>query len=290
MKLTIFTPTYNRARLLPRLYDSLCKQGCYDFEWLIVDDGSTDQTKEIVDEFIAERKICIRYYCKENGGKHTAHNMAIRLAVGDWFMCLDSDDMLAPCAMERLEQALAVLSEDDAGLICGKQTSDGHMLSKELPVLDQHCGFYEYTSRYDADGEYALVFRTDVINKYPFPEIYGERFSGESIVYDQMDLNGSVYAVLNMTIQICEYQENGLTRNIYKNLVNNPTGYQIYHMQRIDLVRSLRERVKHAVQYQSFKRMSGNRQYVYLGRHQLLTRMVYVFGILGAQYYKRKQR
>ena len=90
-RLTIFTPTYNRAYILPKLYDSLCEQTCQDFDWLIVDDGSTDHTKELVGDWIKEKKISIRYVCQENGGKMRAYNKAVSLTETELFVCIDSD-------------------------------------------------------------------------------------------------------------------------------------------------------------------------------------------------------
>ena len=94
--ITVLTPTFNRASLLPRLYKSLCKQTYRDFEWLVIDDGSSDHTKEILDQFVKENKISIRYYYKTNGGKHTAINLGLDVAKGEIFFIADSDDVLLP--------------------------------------------------------------------------------------------------------------------------------------------------------------------------------------------------
>ena len=102
MMLTIFTPTYNRVDLLPRLYQSLIEQTERDFEWLIIDDGSTDKTEEYVNSIIKEKKIHIRYYWQKNSGKQSAHNNAVGLARGEWFFCVDSDDFLESTAVKKL--------------------------------------------------------------------------------------------------------------------------------------------------------------------------------------------
>ncbi len=290
MMLTVFTPTYNRAGLLVRVYESLKKQKNYNFEWLIVDDGSSDNTEEVVSAFLNETSFSVRYIKKNNGGKHTAHNVAINEALGDWFMCLDSDDMLSENAVELIEQRISTVYEDDAGIICGKTDTLGNLLSDEIPILQTHYGFYRYAREYNAVGEYTLIFRTDIIKKYPYPVINGEHFAGENIVYDQMDMDGNVYAVLNETIQICEYQEDGLTSNIYKNLIQNPTGYQIYHMQRIDLVGTLKERLAHSIRYNAFRKMSKNKQYTYKGKHWFIVALTVLPGILGACGYKKKAK
>ena len=105
MLLTVCTPTYNRAHTLPRLYESLVRQTSQDFEWLVVDDGSTDNTRELVDGWVAEGRIRIRYVYKENGGKPSAHNLGVRLAAGELFFCVDSDDYLTDNAVELILSA-----------------------------------------------------------------------------------------------------------------------------------------------------------------------------------------
>lgn len=104
MFLTIFTPTYNRKQLLQRLYSSLCAQDCNDFEWLVVDDGSTDGTDSVISNFITEGKISISFLRKENGGKHTAHNVALKYAQGDYFFTVDSDDWLLKNSVSKIKK------------------------------------------------------------------------------------------------------------------------------------------------------------------------------------------
>ncbi len=287
---TVFTPSYNRGRLLSRVYESLKRQANKDFEWLIIDDGSTDDTSTIAKAFMEEESFSVRYIYKENGGKHTAHNLAVKEAKGEWCLCLDSDDWLADNAMETLVQAVSVLDTTDCGIIAGKSLQDGTRLSNEIDIPRKHCNMYEYTSKYNGAGEYALVLRTEILRSYPFPEIEGETFMGESVVYDRLGLEGFTMAITNKVIQICEYQEDGLTSSIYQTLKNNPTAYQIYHMQRIDLVNSFVERVQHSIRYRAFRRLSKNKEYAYCGKRKFLVWLMTVPGFFGALYYRRRTK
>ena len=284
--LTIFTPTYNRAHLLPRLYSSLISQDNQSFEWLIVDDGSEDNTEFYVSRMTAENKVKIRYIKKENGGKHTAHNVAIKAAYGDWFLCLDSDDILAPNAVENICSMLQH-TKNIAGLVAYKAQMDGSLLCRRIPEsFSSDHSLYEYALA--GGGEYTLIFSTEILRKYPFPVIEGECFSSECVVYDQLDLAGYTFGLIPSVLEICEYQTDGLSSAVYQTMFKNPTGYQIYHAQRINLVTSFKARLRHAVSYQAFRALSKNNTYLYHGQHKLLVLMAWLPGQLGAIYYKKK--
>ena len=291
MMLTIFTPTYNRAALLPRVYESLLCQSSRDFEWLIVDDGSTDGTKEVVERMMAEGHIEIVYCRKENGGKHTAHNAAVELALGDWFLCVDSDDMLARNAVAHIANAICHLSERDCCLAAHKEDhGTGDRLGMSFPEWSWgHCGMYGWNCQ-GAAGEYALVFKTSVLRQFPFPVIPGERFMGECVLYDRMELAGYTVCPLNEVLEVCEYQPEGLSDGFYRLMLSNPVGYQIYHGQRIDLVHSFKERVGHCIRYQAFRHMKNDDHYRYTGPHRGLTTLMWLPGLAGAMYYKRKAK
>ena len=286
MMLTIFTPTYNRGHFLFRLHENLLSQSERDFEWLIVDDGSTDDTASVVAELISSSPLEIRYVRKDNGGKHTAHNTAISLASGEWFLCLDSDDVLTNNALAHIRAAILSASLQDCGIISYKSLPDGQILSSPFPGSDLRYSLYEHSVL--GGGEYALVFRTSIIKRFPFPVIAGERFSTECVVYDRLSLEHQTFFALPEVLEICEYQPDGLSSNAYRLLLQNPTGYQIYHAQRIDLVHTWKLRLRHAICYQAFCRLSRNRDYRYRGKHRFLTALAWLPGQLGAMYYKKK--
>ena len=190
VKLTIFTPTYNRAHTLPDLYNSLCKQTCQDFEWLVVDDGSTDGTDELVRAWLNEGKFDIRLFYLENAGKMMAHNKAVEEAKGLLFMCLDSDDYL--CSERVVEECLRfwednVHSDKERNDICGfiaYKRFDGIkcLFPKEMEI----CHFQElFDSGFK--GETSLVLKRDILSRYPYPYYEGEKFVTDIFVYDQID-------------------------------------------------------------------------------------------------------
>ncbi len=287
IRLTIFTPTFNRANLLPRLYESLCAQSLEIFEWLIIDDGSTDGTESLIQEIIAENRILIRYMKKPNGGKHTAHNLAIQKARGEFFFCVDSDDWLPADAVKNILLAVQHMKDSDYALFGYKDLENGELLCTPFETVDEHCSFYEM-QRKGVRGEFAIVMRLDIIRQYPFPEVPGENFSTEAILYDLLDLRGYTVYSCPQVLTTCEYQPDGLTSNIYSVLQKNPVAYQIYHMQRLDLVCSWKERLCHAVKYQVFKRISRNRSYIYQGRYRLLAQIAALPALLAAYYYRWK--
>lgn len=287
MMLTVFTPTYNRAEFLPNVFDSLLKQKSYNFEWLVVDDGSSDDTETVINELKKDSPFSVVYLAKGNGGKHSAHNAAVEQARGEWFLCLDSDDLLAEDAIALIEEGLSQLCASDCGLIAHKQEQGGALLSSPLRSPENHVGIYSTLSAVSG-GEYAFVFRTEVLKEFPYPIVAEERFMGECVLYDRLELVGYTVCPLPEVLQICEYQPDGLSSNTYRLMAKNPAGYQIYHAQRIDLARSLRERLGHCIRYQAFYTMSKNKEYRYRGRHRLLTALMYLPGRLGAYYYRNK--
>ena len=165
---TVFTPTYQRAHTLKRLYESLLRQQEKDFEWIIVDDGSTDNTKEVVDNFISQAKIEIKYVFQENAGKHTAHNEALNHANGYLFLVIDSDDELTDGCLKNFkkiwEQILPHEREFYAGII-------GNITSNEKDSVDQEFegNFFDMLLKKKISGEKLHLIRTDLMKNNPFP-------------------------------------------------------------------------------------------------------------------------
>ena len=191
MKLTIFTPTYNRKELLKRAYESLKAQTCKDFCWLIVDDGSADDTASSVEEWTKEGIIPIEYLYFENGGKMRAHNRGVENCRTEWFLCLDSDDRLVPDAVEEILRCAGspdtAVGGSIAGIIAHKGRSDTELLSGVgFPKDVKRSTLYGLYLK-GFKGETTLVFRTDVLRRYPFPEIEGEKYVPEDYIYDKID-------------------------------------------------------------------------------------------------------
>lgn len=286
--LTIFTPTYNRAHTLVRTYKSLCNQTDSRFEWLIVDDGSQDNTKQYVERWIHEEKISIRYVAQENAGKHVALNHGVQLAKGYLFFTVDSDDWLPSNAVELiLKQKQQLTPEGIAGIIALKSLDNKKIIGTSFPDNLKYASAYGLT-KMGFGGERSFIIKTSILKRYPYPQISGEKFMGEAVVYDQIDRQHK-YLIMNNILTICEYQPDGLSNNIFRIMLQNPCGYKIYYAQRIDIATTLKEKISYIIHYWAFALMSSSKTYSYQGQHQFLVRLCFPLGCCAYLYYKRKK-
>ena len=248
--LTIFTPTYNRAYILPELYHSLCKEPSDSFIWLIVDDGSTDNTQELVENWQRENLIEIVYFKQENGGKMRAHNKGVELCTTPLFFCIDSDDQIATGAVEKILETHQTLRDDEfLGGIAAKRLIINKLASKDLPDKKRSTLHNIYASGFK--GDTSLVFKTDVLREFPFPEIEGEKFVTEGYVYDQIDQKYELL-ILNEYLMRCEYQEDGYTFNADSLYFKYPKGWALYFSQYYKFyAKSMRDRIKYMGYYVS---------------------------------------
>lgn len=220
MKFTIFTPTYNRAYTLPKLYKSLLNQTDKDFEWLVVDDGSTDNTEYLIQQYINENKILIRYYKQENKGKHIAFNKSLELAQGEYLITIDSDDYVENNCIETC-QALAKKIDN-------KKDFAGFTFihfSDKIPYKAENYGKKEWTEhhsyKWEFHGEMSFVFKTAIAKKYPFPVYEGEKFCKESVFIDVI-LKFYIILYTDNVLAHGDYLDDGLSKNIYQRMLNNP--------------------------------------------------------------------
>lgn len=215
MLITVFTPTYNRAYIIKQLYDSLCRQTSQDFEWLIVDDGSTDNTKELISTFISEGKISIRYFWQKNGGKHSAINLGVNEAKSVWFFIVDSDDYVTNDAIEKIEEECKAIEYDDrfCGISGRSQRSDGSVIGNKQAnrVIDATSSNFSYVINSEVYDR-AEIFRTAILKKYPFPIVEGENFVAESIVWSRLSNDGYLLRFVDEAYKVCEYREDGLSK------------------------------------------------------------------------------
>lgn len=229
MKITVFTPTYNRAYIIENLYRSLQRQTCMDFEWLVVDDGSVDNTEELFAKWIQEdNPFPIRYYTQPNGGKHRAINRALELAQGEWFFTVDSDDYLTDDAIEKITVWIHQLPQQ--GKWCGVSGNLG-LSPAETPNKLFENGFAEATllDRYSyINGERALIFSTEIHRQYPYPEFDGEKFMTEAVSWNRMAADGYSMGFYNDIICIYKYLPDGLTQSGSKLFRNNPRGHGLW--------------------------------------------------------------
>lgn len=256
--ITVMTPTYNRCGLLNRLYNSLCYQTYKNFEWLVVDDGSTDNTKIIMQELINQNKIPIKYVFQNNGGKHRAINNALNYAEGELFFIVDSDDYLTNDALEVIDKTWKSIEDKEnycgvSGLRgCDKNTP----IKMECPKKILDCSVLEFRYKYRIKGDMAEVFVTRILRENKFPEFTKEKFIPESVVWNKL---GSMYTTrwINRIIYICEYLDNGLTSNAMKLRINNPYGTLLFHKKNIEYNLSFKDNLKNYVYYYKYLYLSN---------------------------------
>ena len=234
---TVFTPTYNRAYILGDLYHSLQRQTCMDFEWLIVDDGSADDTKALVASWQGEENpFPTRYVYQENGGKCRAINRGLKEADGRLFFTVDSDDYLTDDAIEKVIRWDGELPAD--GHFCGYVGNRG-ITPTQTPNRLFPGGYLDGTAldRYDqVDGERAFVFYTEIHRKYLYPEFPGEKFLTEAVTWDLMAHDGYKMRFYNDIIWIWEYKDDGLTRAGYRVFLENPQGTGLFFRQKAEFL------------------------------------------------------
>ena len=234
-RITVFTPAYNRAGVIAALYHSLQRQTFRDFEWIVVDDGSSDSTEILFDQWLQEENgFPILYIKQENGGKHRAINQGLQKACGELFFIVDSDDYLSDDALmtiDKMEKSIPV-SERHAFIgICGLRAHfDKSPLgsSFEGDFLDIT---YLEREKYNIRGDKAEAFYTELLKKYPFPEFPNEKFVTECIVWDRIAGDGFKFRYFNGILLFCEYRTDGLSKNIENAFIRSPRGYALYLVQ-----------------------------------------------------------
>ena len=286
--LTIFTPAYNRAHTLPRTYESLCRQKCKQFVWLIIDDGSTDNTAELVKGWQSRSNgFPIRYIYKENGGMHTAHNTAYANIDTELNVCIDSDDMLADNAVELiLNKWHEVKDKGFAGIIGLDADFNGNIIGKSFPQDMTETTLSGYYAA-GGSGDKKLVYRTDVIKAYPpYPVFSGEKYVALAYKYLLIDQDYKL-AVLNQTLCNVEYQPDGSSKTMLKQYLKNPKGFAFWRTIKMQYPESFSRLVKDCIHYCSSSQIAGNRHYIQESPRKLLTVLCTPAGWLLTAYIKR---
>lgn len=249
--ITVFTPTFNRKENLKQCYESLLSQTNKNFVWQIVDDGSTDNTDSLVNQWIDEQEIDIIYIKKENGGKASSINASLSETNTDLWMTLDSDDYLFPNAIEIILNKYPLIKTDDniCGMFALRSSPNGEPMQKVQIPEDIEYATQNYI-RYNLGipPEYMHVFKTEIIKKYPYPIIKGENYIPLSYVFDQVDQDYE-YLILNQPLMVCEYQEGGITNTKRKLIKKNPKGYTLYKKQLIELAPDFKTKIKASANY-----------------------------------------
>ena len=228
MKISVLTSTYNRGNLLKKLYNSLIQNSNYnvDVQWLIIDDGSKDDTKNIVKDFKDENKIEIKYFYQENQGKMLAINKLVKEANGDLIIECDSDDYFTEDAFDIIKNEYQKCDKSDIYALCFlKYDQNGNNMGNLFK--NEKTTMFDLYFKEGENGEKALVFFADVRKKYKHELEHNEKFVTEARMYHKMDVKYKMICI-NKPIMICEYQKDGYSKNIIKQFKNNPYGYYKY--------------------------------------------------------------
>lgn len=231
---TIFTPTYNRKEKLVRTYNSLKRQTFKDFCWLIIDDGSIDNTEEVVKTF---KDLEIEYIYTKNGGKQRAYNTAIEKARSKYFICLDSDDTLVEDALEKIEIKMRKLENNQAGVGYLSGYDKNTIIGSKVNV--ENASIFDVYNKYKSSGDKGLCFKLGILKNYRFKVFEGEKFTTEAYLYDSISMKYSMFW-LNEILEIKEYLPNGLTSKYDKLLCSNPKGQSLFYNQRLRLDDSIK--------------------------------------------------
>ena len=271
--LTVFTPAYNRAETIKRTYQSLLNQDNKDFIWLVIDDGSVDNTGELVKGWMKEDNgFEIQYIYKHNGGMHTAHNTAYENIHTELNVCIDSDDALAPGAVSSIyhkwqevkDKGYAGLIGLDANMNTGEVIGTGFPEGMKETTLT---GFYAAGGK----GDKKLVYRTDVINKYPaYPVFEGEKYVALAYKYRLIDQDYKL-AVLNKVLCNVEYQPDGSSATMYQQYVKNPKGFAFWRKVCMQYPESKKRLLIDCMHYVAESKLAGNKHYIQESPRKVLT-------------------
>ena len=258
--ISILTPTYNRGKLLLPLYESLKNLTFEDFEWLIVDDGSEDDTEQYALSWIAHNiqnaEFPIRYIKKSNGGKHTAINRGVREASGELILILDSDDTLPEDSLATIAQYYEQCKgyKDCAG-VCGLMAHhDGQLIGTGFPKdpMYESALQFRYAEKGNVTGDLLEVYKTSVMREFPFPEIENEKFCPESLVWNRIANKYKLFC-FNKVIYYRDYLEGGLTSKIVRIRMNSPIASTMTYAEMLDYNISLKWKIRSAINYWRFK-------------------------------------
>lgn len=278
--LTIFTPAYNRAYSLHLCYESLLRQSCKDFKWLIIDDGSTDNTKELVRSWMnKDNGFDIQYIYKPNGGMHTAHNTAYENIDTELNVCIDSDDYVADEAIKKILEFWEKHGNDKfAGIVGLDATFDNEIIGSKFPDSLKVTTLSDYYAS-GGKGDKKLVYRTEIINKYPpYPVFDGEKYVSLGYKYLLCDQEYELL-VLNEILCNVEYRNDGSSLNMYKQYLMNPKGFAFIRIIDMKYNKSFFRNMKTCIHYVSSSIISHNRNFIKESPKKLMTILMLPFGV-----------
>ena len=255
--ITVLTTTYNRSNKLANLYYSLYNQKEFDFKWLIVDDGSTDNTEFIVKQFKTD-KFKIKYIYKKNGGKHTALNLAFNILDTELVIIVDSDDKLDVNAISQIKNDWKKYRNNIniCGLVYTKKDSMGKLLCDTFQNEEFEANYNSYVINHEIKGDKAEVFKSSILKKYRYPEYEGEKFIGEGVLWSKIARQYNM-VFINKSIYIADYLEDGLTKSGRKMRIKNPYGGMYHAEEYIDNIYKFKVKEKNIILYMVYARFAG---------------------------------
>lgn len=260
--LTVVTATYNRAYTLPRLFESLLKQTDLDFEWVVIDDGSSDNTETVLKEFQAIAPFPMQVVKQKNSGKHVAINSGVSVSSGEWIYFVDSDDALPIDAVEVF--TATVISEKDkmvVGYCFRKQIFSGEIVGRPCESLITQFAVMTPTEAGNFyKGDLAYIFKREILLKHPFPVFDGEKFVPELFIWNRVSDEGVVKFFGNKALYFCEYLEDGYSANFSSHLRRNPRGFGLYYQHQIIREQSLVRKLKCLIRYAQCKFFSMTKE------------------------------
>ena len=283
--LTVFTPSYNRAYTLHKCYESLLRQTSKDFTWLIIDDGSSDNTKELVDSWINENKIEINYIYQENQGMHGAHNTAYKNIKTELNVCIDSDDYMPDDAVEKIISFWNKNKRSDlAGIMALDAYTDGKVIGDKFPNELKESTYFDIYNKYGLKGDKKLIYRSELTTQYPYPIFEGEKYVSLAYKYAKLDSKYKL-ALMNEVICNVEYMEDGSSLNMLKQYRKNPKGFAFI---RIDNMKnpkaSLNFKFKECIHYVSSSFISKNKSFFKESPCKILTILALPIGYILYRY------
>lgn len=280
--ITIFTPTYNRADKLVRVYENLLLQKVSNFKWHIIDDGSTDNTKELVQSWQQENKIPIVYTIQANKGKAKSMNSSIKQTTTPLWMCVDSDDWLHNKATEVIDTLYGKIKDetDICGMI-GLRKLVNQDFKRDIFIPNDYETINYHHLRYELGikPEYVEVYKTEIIKKYLYPEIPGENYFPLSYMHDQLSLTYE-FLILEKPIMYMEYQDEGMTKKRNELIRNNPIGYMLFKKQLLEMAPTFKVAIISAIAYNSSSILAKQRAPVRTIKGKCLAIITYPISIV----------
>jgi glycosyltransferase involved in cell wall biosynthesis len=288
-KITVFTPTYNRDYILPQCYEALKRQTCQDFIWLIIDDGSTDETRDLVAKWIDEGKINIQYHKQENMGMHGAHNTGHRLLETELYICCDSDDYLSDDCIEKIIHLWEEKGGEKYAGIIGLNADTHENVRAIIPEELSETTLYDLRYRYKIIGDYKLVYRSDLLKKEPYPIFEGEQYAAVGYKYFKLDKDYKML-VLNQVLCYVEYLASGESSNKMKRYITAPRGFMVYRREMMPLMHNLKLKWWQATHYVSSAIFAKEKRFIKLSGSPWVTILAIPSGVALNMYIRYKNR